>query len=330
MKVTVLGATGFIGRHLCDACVERGDFVTAFLRNASANDQFIQYGVRTVIGSLVDEQAITRACEGSDLVFNLAGVLGKWGKSNEELHLVNARTPGLVTECASHAGAGKVVLVSTAGVSGPLPDGVDGSESDEPQPQTEYQKTKYAGESAALDAHQSTGIPLVITRPSFVYGPGDTHKLSLFRMVAAGRMILVNGGKSRLHPVFVDDVVRGILLASDRAAGNGEVYIIAGERAATTRELVEAIALSIGITPPKNSLPEGLLLGVAGIAEAVGRVAHREPPLTRSKVKLLSENYAYKIDKAKSELQFTPSIGLVEGITRTVECYKSEGLVHAN
>ncbi|HEY3297252.1 MAG TPA: NAD-dependent epimerase/dehydratase family protein [Armatimonadota bacterium] len=327
MKIAVIGATGFIGHRLCEMCIARGDTVHALARAPKSGESLAERGVSVIYGNLTNEESLCRVCSGADIVFNLAGALGKWRKSLEEMEIVNSTAAGLVVHWAAKAGASKVVHASTAGVSGPLPDGYVGCETDEPNPASDYQKTKLAGESTALDKHRLTGIPLTIARPSFVYGPTDTHKLSLFRTVAARRMVLVNGGTSRLHPVFVDDLIRGLLLIGERAPGNGEVYILAGERPAATRDLVRTIASSLSVSPPKISLPEGLLLSLAGIAEVVGRVAGKEPPLTCSKVRLLSENYAYSIDKAKSELGFTPEIGLSEGITQTIEWYRANRLI---
>lgn len=327
MKVAVIGATGFIGRHLAETCAGRGDSVTALVRSSEGRELLERKGISTVLGALDDEKALIEVCSGADVVFNLAGALGKWGNTGSDLEFVNTRAAGFVVICASLAGARRVVHASTAGVSGPLPDGFDAAESNEPHPVSDYQQTKYAGEKAALSAFEKGGIELVITRPAFVYGPGDTHKLSLFRAIAARKMILVNGGRSRLHPVFVTDAVDGLLAATERAPGRGEVYIIAGEQPASTRELHHLIAESVGVSETTCSLPSNLLLGVAAVAEVIGKAAGKEPPLTRSKVKLFSENYAYKIDKAVSELQFKPRVSLSDGIARTVDWYKSHGLL---
>lgn len=319
MKIAVVGASGFIGRHLCEAHTERGDSVTALVRNP--NEALTSIGVTTVRGGLTDWDALHRICDGADVVYNLAGALGKWGKSTEELELVNTRAAGHLVVCAGRAGAAKVIHASTAGVSGPLPGGICAAEDYPPSPTTAYQRTKLAGESAASEAHRETGIPLVIVRPAFVYGPGDAHKLALFRAIARRRMALVNGGSSRLDPVYVDDVVRGLIAAAERGQ-DGETYILAGSPV-TTRELIEVIAGALDVPPPKVSLPERVLLSVARISEVGGGIVGREPPLTCSRVKLLSENYAYCADKARRELGFEPSVGLTEGIARTVDWYRS-------
>lgn len=327
MRAAVIGATGFIGRRLCEAHLDRGDDVSILARSPRAGDDLRLRGASVVAGGLRDEDALLQVCADADLVYNASGALGKWNTKSDEMEFVNATSAGRVVRCASIAGAGRVVHVGTAGVTGPLPDNVRAAEDHPCRPVTEYQKTKLAGEREAVKAHRDCGIPLTIVRPSFVYGPGDTHKLSLFRTVAAGRMVLVNGGRSRLHPVYVEDLVAGIMLAGVRALGEGEVYILAGDRPATTLEIVRAIASALSVAAPRLSLPEFALLPMARISEALGRAVGKEPPLTRSRVKLLSENYAYLIDKAGSEIGYRPTTDLVDGIRSTVDWYRCNGLV---
>ncbi|MHB0913818.1 MAG: NAD-dependent epimerase/dehydratase family protein [Armatimonadota bacterium] len=321
MRVCIAGATGFIGGHLCDECIGRGYEVVALVRKPSPD--LARKGVTQVTGDLADEDALCHACTGAEAVFNVTGTLGTWGAPPDELEAVNAKSAGILVECAARAGAGRVVHTSTAGVSGPLPMGVRASENYSNSPATEYQKTKMKGERAAAKAHAETGMPLTIVRPTFVYGPGDMHKLPLFRSVAKGRMVLVNGGRSSLHPVYVDDLVAGMLLASEKSSGWGEAYILGGERPATVRELLSAVARAVAAPAPSLSVPGGLLLAAAGLSEAVGRLSGREPALTRSRIKLFSENYAYSIERAKSDLGYKPMVSLAEGVKLTADWYRA-------
>ena len=327
MKVAIIGATGFIGRHLCDTCIGRGDKVSVLVRDPEAGDGFSHRGVSVTVGDLMDEDALIRVCTGADVVFNATGALGKWGLPADELERVNMQGAGLVVRCAAKAGAGRVVHTSTAGVTGPLPVGICALEDYLPAPATDYQRTKLAGEREVLAAHAETRMPTVIIRPTFVYGPGDTHKLPLFRTVASGRMLLVNGGASYLHPVFVDDVVEGMLQASERALGFGEVYILAGSSPVTTRKLGETIAWALGVPAPRLNLPGGILFPLAKVMEITGKLVRKESPLTRSRLKLFTENYVYSSEKARREIGFKPLVNLPEGIKRTAEWYIAHGLV---
>lgn len=325
MNITVIGANGFIGRRLCEVCVKRGDSVNAMVRNPNTTADLKSMGAAVHIGKITDKDALIGVCVGADIVFNAAGALGKWKTSFEELDLINTYGAGLVVRCSAEAGAKKVVHISTAGVSGPIPVNTAGTESYPIAPVTDYQRTKLEGERAATVTYMETGVPLVIVRPSFVYGPGDLHKLSLFKLISSGKMIYINNGISMLHPVYIDDVISGLLTAGERAPGEGDIYIIAGGRPVTTRELIIDIAHALSAPVPKFSLPSSILMPAARLMELAGMVVDKEPPLTRSKVGLFSENYIYSIDKAWNDIGYRPLIDLPEGIRRTADWYLTHG-----
>lgn len=327
MRATIIGATGFIGRRLSEVCLCRSEQITALVRDPRAAETLKKLGIHAVIGDLADEDAICRACAHADVVFNLAGLLGGWGASERDLEAVNALAPGRVVRCAADARAERVIHVSTAGVSGPLPRVVAAAEDYPPQPMTAYQRTKLAGEEAALFEHFRTGMPLTIVRPAFVYGPGDSRKLSLFRAVARRRFVLVDRGSSRLHPIYAGDLVEGLLSAAAHSPGKAEIYILAGPRPVTVRKLVETIAWALAVPAPAFSAPKCVLMPMAGTAELAARLLHIEPILTRSRVDLLSANYAYCTDKARRELGFRALVDLPTGVKSTAEWYREKGLL---
>lgn len=327
MRTTVIGGSGFIGRRLCEACLRRGDDVSSLVKEPEAANELLCAGVRVITADLSDADAIRRACANADRVFNCTGALGKWGTSDEDLEFVNAIAPVTIVRCAEESGARRFIHISTAGVSGPLPTGVSVDEDYPARPTTAYQRTKLAGERAVLHQHDLTGIPLTIARPTFVYGPGDLHKFSLFNSVARRRFLYVNNGASRLHPIYVADLLDGLLLASTRGMGDGDIYILGGPGPIAVRKMVEIIAASLSVAPPSLSLPRSLMSLTATAAETIGRVAGREPLLTRSRVDMMSSNYAYVTDKARKQLGFRPIVQPACGIRLAVEWYRGKGLL---
>lgn len=327
MRTAVIGGSGFIGRRLCEACLRRGDEVSALVRSPDAAASLISTGVRVVTADLSDEDAVRRTCADADRVFNSAGALGKWRTHASDMEFVNAVAPGMIVRCAAESGVGRVVHVSTAGVSGPLPPGIAVDEGFPPRPVTAYQRTKLAGEESALREHAATGVPLTIVRPAFVYGPADTHKLSLFRSVANRRFLYVDQGRSRLHPIYIADLIDGLLLASQHGSGDGDTYIMGGPAPMSIRGVVEAIADSVSAEPPTLSLPRSVVYMTAAAAETIGRMVGKEPPVTRSKVDLMSTNYVYITERARERLNFHPIVQPVEGIRMTAEWYLRKGLL---
>jgi nucleoside-diphosphate-sugar epimerase len=215
------------------------------------------------------------------------------------------------------------VHLSAGGVTGPT-DRLAVDESYDCRPATAYERTKLEGERRVLDLGRAKGIPTTVVRPTFTYGPGDPHKLALFRAIQKGRYAFIGDGLSVNHPVYVDDLVHGILLALERARP-GEVYIIGGAAPVSKRELAQTIARTLGVRPPFVRIPRWVAAAIAPPFEALGRILAFEPILTRSRVMMMADNFGYSIDKARRELGYEPQVGLREGIRNTINSYVESG-----
>ena len=192
-------------------------------------------------------------------------------------------------------------------------------------PSNAYERSKALAETYAAELARG-GLPLVIARPEFIYGPGDVHVLGLFRAIQRGVFFYIGNGENTCHPTYVDDMVDGLLACLRRGALGG-VYHIAGPRPLPFRELAETIAAALGVPPPRWRVPRPLAwLGAAGL-EAAGKLAGRDVPLSRTGVAFFSENRRSTYARAERELGFTPQVKLPEGVGRTVRWYREQGLL---
>jgi len=89
-------------------------------------------------------------------------------------------------------------------------------------------------------------VPVAVVRPGAIYGPGETRLLKLFRAIARGRYAIVGSGRSFYHPVYIDDLVAGFLLALERPEAVGQSFIVAGPRYVSQTELADVIARETG------------------------------------------------------------------------------------
>ena len=192
-------------------------------------------------------------------------------------------------------------------------------------PSNAYERSKALGEEVAA-GYARDGLPLVVARPEFIYGPGDTHVLGLFRAIRRGMFFYIGDGTNTCHPTYVDDMVDG-LLACLRRGAPGAVYHIAGPRPLPFRELAETIAAELGAPSPRLRVPVPLAwLGAAGL-EAAGTLLGRDVPLSRTGVAFFSESRRSTYARAERELGFRPQVDLREGVARTVAWYRAEGLI---
>ena len=192
-------------------------------------------------------------------------------------------------------------------------------------PSNAYERSKAQAEGYAA-ALAAAGLPLVVARPEFIYGPGDRHVLGLFRAIQRGQFFYIGDGNNTCHPTYVDDLVDG-LLACLRAGAPGGVYTIAGPRTLTFRELAETIAAELGVRPPRWRVPRRLAWLGAAALEGVGRLTGRAVPLSRDGVAFFSESRGSSIARARAELGYAPRVDLREGVARTVAWYRGEGLL---
>ncbi len=322
-KVLVTGATGFVGGYLVRALCEAGYVVRALVRNEAQAPAAT--GVELYVGDLLRPDSLVGIEQGVEVVVHCASILGKWGTPKALLHDVNVR--GSINLLTRFEGIPlqRYVHLSAGGVTGPVKQGfVD--ETYVCKPATAYEKTKLLAEQKVLGLSARMGIPATVVRPTFTYGPGDPHKIGLFRAIRQGRYAFIGDGESVNHPVFVQDLVSGIRLVIDKGRA-GEVYIIGGERPVTKRELVDTIADALGVKRPGIRVPRWLAVIAAWKLEVLGRLLRFEPILTRSRVMMMADNFGYSIAKARDELGYAPQTDLSEGIATTVRSYREAGLL---
>lgn len=296
MRIFLAGAGGFIGGAAARALEAAGHEVLPHRRSTSGD---------------LDRSSIP---DTFDVAVNAAGRLGAPGIPRDELRAANTDLPRLVgRECASRGVP--MIHLSTPGVAGL----VGGSREDSPQaPWGAYEESK----AEAEDILSST-VPselLTILRPDFVYGPGDRHKLSLFRQVRRGWFPLVGRGGARLRPTFAGDVCRAVLTSLPGGILGPGVWNIGGPEVVSVAELVRAVARAEGSRLATIPVPRVLF----GIALALGPLAPGQ--LSRSRLQLFGKDHWVDIAKA-SGAGFHPETGLADGLSRTVSWYVSEGLL---
>jgi nucleoside-diphosphate-sugar epimerase len=322
-RLLVTGATGFIGRKLVRTALREGFAVRALVRDPTGASGLGRADL--FAGDLVEPDSLDGVEAGVDAVVHCAGILGKWGMDEAVLHAVNVQGSLNLLNRFAGCAISRFIHLSAGGVTGPVRKGVV-DETYVCQPATAYERTKLLGEQKVLAGAAGLGVPATVVRPTFTYGPGDPHKLALFRAVKRGRFAFIGSGRSVVHPVFADDLIAGIMLALDRAR-YGEVYIIGGDRPVTKRELVHAIADTLGVDRPALRIPRWVASPTAAVLEGTGRLLGFEPILTRSRIMMMADNFGYSIDKARRELGYAPQTCLSDGIRQTVIAYEEAGLL---
>jgi nucleoside-diphosphate-sugar epimerase len=218
-----------------------------------------------------------------------------------------------------------VIHCSTVGVHGDVGSSV-ADESSPYNPGDVYQRTKVEGERLAIEAFAGR-VRGVVFRPGAIYGPGDTRFLKLFRAIRNRRFMMIGSGEVRYHLVYVDDLVDGILLCGAEERALGQIYILAGERPVTLNELVRLVGEAVGAAPRALRIPLAPVRAAAWLCETVCAPLGIEPPLYPRRVDFFRKDRAFRIDKARRELGYSPAVGVAEGVRRTAAWYVDRGLL---
>ena len=324
MRVALTGASGYTGGRLLEALRGRGDDVTALVRSASVTDVLRRSGAKLVEGELASEAAVRRLVEGADAVLHVAAVYRTAGHPDSYYRDVNVGGTERLLEAAAVAGVGRFVHTSTVGVHGHV-ENPPADESAPVSPGDIYQETKAEAEALALDFHRRRGLPVAVVRPGAIYGPGETRLLKLFRAIARGRYAIVGDGRSFYHPVYIDDLVQGFLLALDREEAVGESFLICGPDYISQAELAALIARHTGGRVLPFRLPAGPIRLAGDVVEAICVPLGIDPPLHRRRVDFWTKSRAFTIEKARRLLGYAPQVSLEDGIARTAAWYREAG-----
>lgn len=259
--------------------------------------------VRVRQGDIRDREAMTRACEGADVVVHLAANTGVGPSVADPRADCEANVIGTLNmlEGARAAGVGRVVFASSGAPAGICAPPI--TEAIAPRPASPYGASKLAGEAYCSAYAVAFGLPTVALRFSNIYGPHSYRKGSavavFIRQALAGQPITINGDGSQTRDfIYIDDLTDAIRRASVQPGLSGALYQIA-----------------TGVETSVNTLLDilGAALDEAGIARPERRCAARAPAD-------VLRNYA-DASKARAELGWQPKTGLDDGLRQTLDWF---------
>jgi nucleoside-diphosphate-sugar epimerase len=327
MKVLVTGGTGFTGKALVRRMLDRGHSVVALDHQEGYRSQDLRdWGAELVIGSVTDRETVRRCMQGVDVVHHVAAAFRELSVPRRHYHDVNVEGTSIVLEAAQAEGVRKFVYCSTCGVHGNVDD-PPGGEDAPIQPADYYQQTKYEAEPL-VSAYLAKGLKTTTLRPAAIYGPGDPGRFyMIFHQLERGWFPMIGNGKVLYHPLYIDNFLDAFELAMDESKGLGEAYLIADEEYVTIEELVRRAAAAMGVEPRFRRLPAWPIVAVGHVVETICRPLRIEPPIHPRRVDWYRQTRAFRIDKARNELDYRPRVGLDEGLRRACAWYRQEGML---
>jgi dihydroflavonol-4-reductase len=328
MTTLVTGGTGFLGASLVPRLLATGERVRVLARSQEKARSLADAGAEVVVGNIADVAAVAEAVDGAEVVYHLAGRLLAPGVPVVDYRRTHVEGTQLLLErCRRSPALQRFVHVSTTGVLGAT--GVRPADESAPlRPTNVYEATKAEAELAVRRASRDW-LPAVIVRPGLVYGPGDLHLLSFFRSVLQRRFRPIGRRTVWLHPIYVDDMVDGLLRCGELDAAVGECFHLAGRDPSRLEELASAIALAGGTSVPVGHIPLPAARAVAAACDRLPVRLKRSAPLTRSRLEFLTHSRVYDVSKARRLLDFDAGTDLPRGATLSMAWYRAQGYLPA-
>jgi uncharacterized protein YbjT (DUF2867 family) len=289
--VLVTGSSGYVGRRLVARLAERGTPVRALVHRSRLD---LPEGVEAVTGDITDAGSLAGACEGVDVVVNLASITADRKPPRGGYDRVNAEGPAALAAAARTAGVRRFVHLA----------GID-TTTGEPGP---YLAGRRRGDAAVL----ASGIDSVaILRPSIMFGGRDSAFIkALARLVKRAPAVPVPGdGTVRLQLVWVEDVVRcAIQLADDMRPGQ---FPIGGPDQPTYDEVLDTIGEGLGKRHVRKlHLPVPVFAVQARVLALLP-----SPPLTPAALELFASDNVTTPDAIEQQFGFRPR-GFAEHVRR--------------
>jgi nucleoside-diphosphate-sugar epimerase len=326
----ITGATGFIGGHVAEACAARGWSVSALARASSDTTALKRLGATIHTGDVTDATFVRQSTEDVDGVIHCAAKVGDWGPV-EEYRKINVEGLRALLEACKGRALARFVHLSSLGVY-PARHHY-GTDETEPLPARHadgYTQSKVEAEQLALRYQREAGVPVVVLRPGFVYGPGDRTVMP--RLIENLRKETVRypgaRGQRALNTVYVKNLVEAIFLAIENPRAVGQVYNLTDGEFVSKRGFIEAVADAMALPRPWRCPPlwAARILTWGSETWAHLRGATEAPLFTRARLKFLGLNLDFSIDKAKRELGYRPRYSFDQAIAETMAYYKGSGV----
>ncbi len=328
MKILVMGATGFIGKHLVESLAKKYN-IRCLVRKESKKediDFLIKNKAEIYFGDVFDTDSLNQAMKNIDAVFNLAGggnVAATFRKGSEELKKLNTDSIENILNAAIKSKVKKLVHFSSISAMGIITE-KELDENSDCNPKTPHEVFKQQSEKICEKFKDK--ILITIIRPGIVYGPYGINSeiLQLARLIKKHFSVIPGDGKNIMPWVYVEEVVDATILAFEKNRKSCDKFIIVSSPEPTFNHLIYSIKTSLEAKAFIIHIPAFLFKFGGFILEKLGYLIGFAPLINRTRAKSMTSNRNYSIQKIKS-LGYSQKTAFEHGIKQTIGWYKENG-----
>ncbi len=326
-RVFITGATGLIGSHIARRLIqEENSQIRALVRDVKKAQWLVDLGAEIIQGDINNPQSIVQAVQGCDTVFHAAAWVSERG-SKEEVWQTNVQGTQNVVDAATKAGVQRFVHLSSCAVYGSKQQ----FDIDETIPTRKtgnlYHDTKIAAEEIVQRVFKNEHLPVAIARVSQVYGP-DSYQFTIrpIQLIKSKKMILIDGGKFMCKPIFIDNLIDGLILCAREEKAVGEAINFTDGYPVPWRDFFGAYGRMLGIEK-FPSLPYPLAWTAALIFEIQAGIKGKKASFSRGAVNSLRSSNSFSNKKAKRLLNWEPRYNLEQGMLITETWLRKNGFL---
>ena len=333
-KILVTGASGFIGSFIVEEALNRGFEVWAAMRRSSSRQFLTDERIHFIELNLSSEEQLKEQLAGHafDYVVHAAGVTKCLDK--QDFFRINTEgTKNLVRALmALQMPLRRFVYISSLSIMGAIREQqpyTEILETDDPQPNTAYGKSKLEAErwlslqNEQLEKRNEKLFPYVILRPTGVYGPRERDYFMMAKSIKAHSDFAVGYRQQDITFVYVSDVVQAVFLALENGE-TGRAYFLSDGEVYQSSTFSDLIRKELG-NPwwIRITAPIWVLRVVTFFGEYIGHLTGKVTALNNDKYHILRQrNWRCDIEPARHELGYEPQVKLPEGVRRSIHWYK--------
>lgn len=320
-KLLITGASGFVGYHLIQEALRRGDHVFAAVRKTSQLVHLQQPGINLVYPNFHNIELLKKDLESWGITHIVHGAALTKAASEQEYNYANAVLTRNLAQAAGMAAVDlkSFVFLSSLAALGPSINGQPVKEDQPPAPLTLYGKSKLLAEQYLAEIGS---LPLTGLRPTAVYGPREKDLFIVLNMIRRGWEFYIGKGEQRLSFVYVSDLVALVFKALE-APASGNYYHVSDGQSYDRYALAAAMKNLLKTRTLRLHVPVRLVSFFLKIQEGLTRKGGKVSILNRDKLRELTASWECSIEKARRELQYQPEVLLPEGLARTVQWYRA-------
>jgi len=307
MNVLVTGAGGFVGKQLCKKLTADGVNVTGMARSPVDG----LGNIKLIVKELNSDADLTTVLTGIDAVIHLAGrahvMKETTGNPYQAYADINIGVTKRLAESAVKQGVKRFVFLSSVKVNGERTTTTPFTENDQPEPESDYGKTKYKAEKDLIQISEKTEMEVVIIRPPLVYGQGvKANFKSLIELCQSNMPLPLGAIHNKRSFIYIENLISFIIKCIDHPKAANQTFLISDDSDISTTQLIRYIKLASNKKTLLIPVPVTLLKGIFDI---VGKASLSDR---------MCGDLQVDVNKAKTLLDWKPPYTVQHGIATTI------------